>query len=43
MVSTLEQINKIPDVEVRERLKQDIIAGYENQKVSCKTRFFNLC
>ena len=32
MKLTLEQINKIPDVEVRERLKQDIIAGYENQK-----------
>ena len=29
---TLDKINKIPDVQVREKLKADIIAGYENQK-----------
>ena len=32
MKLTLDQINKIPDVQGREKLKADIIAGYENQK-----------
>ena len=32
MKLTLDQINKIPDVQAREKLKRDIIEGYEFQK-----------
>ena len=32
MKLTIEQINKIPDAQARERLKADIIKGYENKK-----------
>ena len=32
MKITLDQINKIPDVQAREKLKRDIIEGYEFQK-----------
>ena len=40
MKLTLEQINKIPDVQERERLKQNIIAGYENQKATAAREDF---
>ena len=32
MKLTIDQINKIPDAQARERLKADIIKGYENKK-----------
>ena len=32
MKLTLDQINKIPDIQAREKLKRDIIEGYEFQK-----------
>ena len=32
MKLTIDQINKIPDAQARERLKADILKGYENQK-----------
>ena len=34
MKLTIDQINKIPDVQVRERIKADILKGYENQKAT---------
>tara|TARA_R100000900_G_scaffold140822_1_gene121492 strand:+ start:733 stop:1821 length:1089 start_codon:yes stop_codon:yes gene_type:complete len=40
MKLTLEQINKIPDVQERERLKENIIAGYENQKATASRADF---
>ena len=40
MKLTLETINKIPDVQERERLKQNIIAGYENQKATAAREDF---
>ena len=37
---TIEQINKIPDIQVRERLKADILKGYENQKAEAARNDF---
>jgi len=40
MKLTIDQINKIPDVQVRERLKADILRGYENQKAEAARNDF---
>ena len=40
MKLTIDQINKIPDVQARERLKADILQGYENQKAEAARNDF---
>ena len=42
MKLTIDQINKIPDVQVRERIKADILKGYENQKATAARDDFYL-
>ena len=35
---TLDQINKIPDIQAREKLKRDIIEGYEFQRKKAQNK-----